>query len=753
MLQAGNKGACAVAFTVSGGAAGGGAAEPTRVLLLCCHLEAHSHRLQRRNANLRHILSTLHLKPPRSRRGLSQTLLTSFLPSHMSPLRGRSRTRASTADPRGLMSTSGHARGHSLPANTLAFMPQDGWPAAQRQHDAGLHGIAEATADGAGQHTRSQSVHGLTSPRDPDTCVAEGAVREDGGVCGRQSRRSASLPSGSMASLIASGSAAAACGGADTGPPAADPGLRTSHAALVASLQHWDCSRVDVGSDCGSDSSGSGTVQGAACGGNEVVRGPSGAAAEGAPGRYSGSDAGSWGFSDDCSTPVERGDSGLGSTASGTAEGGVPGRSASSGDSWNADSGGGGMPMQARESPAMLLSRRRRGRGSAQEGMHGIMQEGMWSHEALCRAREGADARVGGVAAGAQSPAIPRATTPSPASLQQARGGDGALMHGTPAASSGRGTPDLRSAAPRLGRDISTPKLATGLFGGHSSLSESTPPTDHRGPALQRAVHAAPGSAGPRRSARAAQLQADMLAAAEAESPAAAAVCEGMRGSGSASGCSSMHLRGSMEDSDVDSLAGALSASSDAHHCGADPGLALRYRAPPAGHVAGLAGAAAPAKLHSVLPQHARHTPGNQHRKTACRALAEEDAPLRAVPPWEVQSQAGQHAASAGMESRQVESGVRHGGGEGAGYPPPQVVVEGLQAGSDSSSSCDMRSGPASPGGASHVELQDEMMALAAAGRGSGGAAAVEQVAPPSPFAWRCSSRRQVRCALRSSHT
>lgn len=134
-MQAGNKGACAVAVTVAGVSA-----RPTRMLLICCHLEAHAHRLQKRNSNVRHILSSLHLQPPASKRGLSQTLLSSFLPSHTSPLRiGRSRShvRASViggggvgvsgvgGDPPFLAGTWGaaaaHTRGRSLPSHAPVF--------------------------------------------------------------------------------------------------------------------------------------------------------------------------------------------------------------------------------------------------------------------------------------------------------------------------------------------------------------------------------------------------------------------------------------------------------------------------------------------------------------------------------------------------------------------------------------------------------------------------------------------------------
>ena len=69
---------------------------PTRFLAICCHLEAHAHRVQRRNRNARRILSALHLQPPPGPKGLSHNVLSSFFPSFTSPLRGRSRSRAAS---------------------------------------------------------------------------------------------------------------------------------------------------------------------------------------------------------------------------------------------------------------------------------------------------------------------------------------------------------------------------------------------------------------------------------------------------------------------------------------------------------------------------------------------------------------------------------------------------------------------------------------------------------------------------------
>jgi hypothetical protein len=118
-LQTGNKGACAVSWTVCASTG-----LPTRFLAICCHLEAHTHKLHKRNANARHILYALHLQPPPSPQGLTQTVFSSFFPSLSSPLRGRSRRRALSPGPSGELAcaspppplVSERSRGQSLPS-------------------------------------------------------------------------------------------------------------------------------------------------------------------------------------------------------------------------------------------------------------------------------------------------------------------------------------------------------------------------------------------------------------------------------------------------------------------------------------------------------------------------------------------------------------------------------------------------------------------------------------------------------------
>lgn len=822
-VQAGNKGACAVSFTVSGGGAGDGAAEPTRMLLLCCHLEAHSHRLQRRNANLRHILSTLHLKPPRSRRGLSQTLLTSFLPSHMSPLRGRSRSRASAADSRLITSTSCHARGHSLPANTPAFNPQAGWMAAQlQQPEAGLRGIAEGAA-----HTRSQSLQG----RQPSCSVAvdasQCALRAQGSQmeCSRRTRRSASMPSGSMASLVTDARAAPDDGPAVSRSPEgtadleAGPGPRSSHPALVASLQHWDCSRADVGSDSESESGGSGSVcrpgdsgNGSHCEEGGRSSGMLGVVAR----RYSGSEYSDSSGLSDCSTPVEPQHQGAGEAGHGGSGGGGGGgyghvRSISGECGARRDEDlapARGLPEGTGDSLDLL--RREGGWGSAREGARRLLRQVSRSADDLRQAVNGVRARVAGVPAELPGNTTPRAATPPPGALAHGQRGDSALTHGAPpTASSGRRTPDLRGAMQRLGREISTPKLASGLLGGSGKLQTTPLRERHTMLPLQRAVDTMQQPCAlPKYSLRAARLRADLRAAADDDDSAlAAAVCEGARAWGSGSECSSMNLGDGVDDGDADSLDGALSSSSDAPHSTAAPGLAVRYREHAMGHTGALADSSVPAVVHSsAAPRHGHPGGSVMHLnrgKEARRAQA-VDAPLRArhcdvapgsqkedlpltarqsdEPPCQPHVAATERGAASvsrsqgevplrgprgrsrnvlaregSMHSTHVE-GSRRGRqlrDQARVSPPPQPVVEGLRPGSGGSSgSSDMRDAPASPGAVSHVQLLGQMAELMV-GRTGGekSACAVDQVAPPSPFAWRCTSRRPVRsprlCSLR----
>jgi hypothetical protein len=152
-VQAGNKGACAVSWSYAEATG-----RPTRFLAICCHLEAHTHKMNRRNRNAQHILSALHLQPPPGPRGLSQTRFSSFFPSYTSPLRGRSRSRAPSPglalDACPPLPEAGHTRGHSLPSTAAARIVEE----------------LEETAMGRGNVERGGKggqLHGAGPHRDP----------------------------------------------------------------------------------------------------------------------------------------------------------------------------------------------------------------------------------------------------------------------------------------------------------------------------------------------------------------------------------------------------------------------------------------------------------------------------------------------------------------------------------------------------------------------------------------------------------
>eukprot|EP00892_Ulva_mutabilis_P006122 jgi/Ulvmu1/3882/UM018_0103.1 len=755
--KAGNKGACAVAFTVSGGTAADETAEPTRVLLLCCHLEAHSHRLQRRNANMRHILSTLHLKPPRSRRGLSQTLLTSFLPSHMSPLRGRSRTRASAADSQYLTATSSHARGHSLPANTPAFNPHGGWPAIKPQPGAPaeVRGVAEGR-----QHMRAQSLHGLRSPRITAE-ASDGAL--DGPQDSWRTRRSASLPSGSLQGAVAEAASTA------RGPPEdrdAAVGMRLSHSAVVASLQHWDCSRVDVGcdgpsgSDCGNIGAARGTRSGGGCGSSEESSsaGLSGGGSGAMPARYAGSDSGSWGFSDASGSLADSG------RYAQPPHCGTPAAERQARHDATEDADGALVaalrPGWAGQSPDVPLRKEDAWSGAC-KGAHLLSRQVSRSADEMRRSLQAVRSRM---SRGAPEPpgmlpayATPRAATPpAGASGRPPLGSDGALLRAATPGSSGRMSPDLRRATMRLGREISTPKLAAG-FAGDASVASHTP-SQHggRGSPLRADVRSATGNA-----ARAARLRHDLMEASE-DSPLAAAVCEGVRGAASDSLCSSMHMGGIFGDSDDDSLAQAFSTASDAPHPTLNTALAHRYFAPPVPAACAVpADVPAVARCTSEPPPCSIEEADTRHTIGACQpgpTQAQEgpvpvvtrlfsaamatgqlaDRALQADAPLQKpKGHASRHTSRSGSKlADELRPSSRPDSQEG------RPVVEALRPHSGSSCGSDKLHAPASPGPVSQAELQREAAALR--GRPVGGPVTmVEQVGPASPFAWRCNSLRR----------
>lgn len=140
----------------------------TRFLAICCHLEAHTHRVKRRDANARHILSALHLQPPPSPRGLTQTVFSSFFPSASSPLRGRSRSRALSPRP---FADARSATGSPLPcdADSFAQLPVPGTAGA----------ACEAHSSRVRSHRHSRG-HSMPSPgvaaasRSPRTNAASG---------------------------------------------------------------------------------------------------------------------------------------------------------------------------------------------------------------------------------------------------------------------------------------------------------------------------------------------------------------------------------------------------------------------------------------------------------------------------------------------------------------------------------------------------------------------------------------------------
>lgn len=741
-VQAGNKGACAVAFTVSGGASADVAAEPTRVLLLCCHLEAHSHRLQRRNANLRHILSTLHLKPPRSRRGLSQTLLTSFLPSHMSPLRGRSRTRASATDSQYLTSTSGHMRGHSLPANTPAFNPSAAWQPMRPSGGApgaGLRGIAEGKAPGTRQHARTQSLQSLRTPRSARD-ASDPVMAPD-----EHSRRSASLPSGAMphvASDAAHCEAGTAEGDAAIGAQSAsDEDLRASHSAVVASLQHWDCSRVDVGSMEEDDSDISDSVTGGGC--------HSGAVLAEVPGRYTGSWCGSWSGSEDLGTAAAPGQRGR-SNRHGASGARYQSSCGSSADRAGADgSVAGPRPGWAGQSPDIPMQETAAW-GGARRGGRALMQQVSQSAEDMRRSMQGARTRMGGCTpeppATVLPAATPRATTPPPGSLmRQVRGGDGSLMSTATPGSSGRSGPDFRSAVMRLGREISTPKLAAGFAGESSLTGAALAQGEREGPPLH--PHRCAPTA---HAARAARLRQDLRAAAADDSPLAAAVCEGIHGPDSES--SSMHMSANIGVSDEDSLDEALSSPTDMQPHDLPPALAQRYCAP------AVTRAWAPTADGMASAPHCSKAPPLGARRSAvtraedaclrCRVITDE-LPLTAGRVVDAGA-AGQRSAltplTATSPQRALGGDAVGAGAGGGGVQEAGPLVEAQWSRSASSGlSSDLRHAPASPGFVSREDLLSEAVAAAALPPppASSGVVAVQHVDVPSPFAWRCNSTRQ----------
>lgn len=163
-VQAGNKGACAVSWSF-----GEATGRPTRFLAICCHLEAHTHKVERRNRNARHILSALHLQPPPGPRGLSQTRFSSFFPSYSSPLRGRSRSRAASPAPSVDATTpplphgTGHARGRSLPPHAGA------WVAAEVEETLRERGGPEARVGRAGHLCEARPHASPTRDRDDDS--------------------------------------------------------------------------------------------------------------------------------------------------------------------------------------------------------------------------------------------------------------------------------------------------------------------------------------------------------------------------------------------------------------------------------------------------------------------------------------------------------------------------------------------------------------------------------------------------------
>lgn len=225
----------------------GVSAKPTRLLLICCHLEAHTHRLKKRNSNVRYILSSLHLKPPASKRGLSQTLLSSFLPSHTSPLRvGRSRSRVRSSTALGVFETTPlapgaatasmhagpamptlHTRGKSLPAHSGVFASaaESSWQqpmhASHAIHgDGGAGGVGESSetfwdmpASIRDQHSRAMlhcglsmhDVHASQSAVRLSTVAVQGSPAQNmHGSHARtdRSRRSASWPESSFAGMV-----------------------------------------------------------------------------------------------------------------------------------------------------------------------------------------------------------------------------------------------------------------------------------------------------------------------------------------------------------------------------------------------------------------------------------------------------------------------------------------------------------------------------------------------------------------------
>ena len=232
-VQVGNKGACAVSWAF--GAATGMA---TRFLAICCHLEAHTHKVSRRHANARHILSALHLQPPASPRGLTQTVFSSFFPSLTSPLRGRSRSRA--LSPR----TFGDARraaGSPLSGDVGAFDESPG-PGSSGAFDADSvrahrHGRGQSMPSHsmpiAERHTNDASgrMSPLRSSIESSGSLPQGHSRAGSAVLQSKAlvRRSMSMPGG-----------VAALPDADAAPPRSAFRVRQRPPVYIESLQHWD---------------------------------------------------------------------------------------------------------------------------------------------------------------------------------------------------------------------------------------------------------------------------------------------------------------------------------------------------------------------------------------------------------------------------------------------------------------------------------------------------------------------------------
>lgn len=163
-MQAGNKGAACVSWSI---APTGGAL--THFLAICCHLEAHTHRLHKRDANARHILSSLHMHPPPSPKGLTQTVLSSFLPSVSSPLHGRSRSRTCSPMPRAVHSP---APASPEPAHAAPHMRAHTLPGPEVVTEGALHARLGSARPGQGSPLR-RSLHSSVGEMSRQLCAPE----------------------------------------------------------------------------------------------------------------------------------------------------------------------------------------------------------------------------------------------------------------------------------------------------------------------------------------------------------------------------------------------------------------------------------------------------------------------------------------------------------------------------------------------------------------------------------------------------